>query len=237
MLRIAGAFILIACIISPYIALAGDPPDADRWGDPSFSINIIGGGDIVPAAFNTVHWYEYDDSRLKLGTTNKTAWNPTWEAGLTLGFYPSEQFIRWGLMIEALYVQTNGTFSGDLKKHGESYRGYSERQFIRMYQLNVLSRVYFMKKKFRPFLEAGIGPARTDLTLFDETRFGYGAAVHVGSGVEYRFTKWFGLSGGMRFSDIFGFKYDFSPSEKELVQIQSRYTPLSVLVNTSFFLF
>ena len=204
--------------------------------DPkAFSIGLYGGCTVLPMSVFGVDWQQYDDKREEIATNDDSYLQPAPLGGLAFTYLPARRFVSIGFTLEGFFQQFEGALKGSSGNNPEQKENYDFDIVMRFYQINFLGTIYFTRNAFKPYLQLGMGAVYNDAQIDSDHQTAYGASGIVSWGAQYSFTDWFAFGGQVRMQDMFGMRYIYEPSEKDLLSIEAQYIPLSLLVHTTFY--
>ena len=221
---------------APADVCAGQEEAAETTGY-RFSLDLVGGYVPLPMLDYRYDLTVYTDRQRFCHADDESTLEPGATYGLSLGYYPTGQWLNFGLIAEALYARFDGELTGKVGCPSSASRTYRSDQELSFYQLNALARIYFTSSLLKPFVELGLGALRVDAAIDDYSQTSYGITGLMGWGVEWRVHDRVGVSLQARLADHFALVYYYEPSAGEQVAIQAQYIPLTALFKTQFYFF
>lgn len=212
------------------------PARAPRWQpDKHFSADLIAGYTPLPLLAYGYKLRAFTDREHKGRSDDESVLDPNGLYGLSLGYYPSGRWLKFGLIMEGLFSRYRGALTGKSRNPGEVGRTYDYDQALNFYELNWLFRIWFNEKPVRPFVDIGAGVVRVDAEFDGYNQTSYGTTAMMGWGAEWRTHEHFGISLQARIADHFGIVYYFDPRPGDHVTIEAQYIPLSLMLKTHFY--
>jgi len=202
---------------------------------PRFSVDLAAGYTPLPMLDYRYNLARYTDRAQTCDSDDESTLEANGIYGLSFAYYPPDDWIALGLVVEGLYAQYRGELTGRANCPSSFTRTYRFDQTLNFYQLNGLVRIYLARAAVRPFVEIGLGALRIDASFdaYDQTV--YGLTGLTGWGVEWSITRSFGLSVQARLADHFGVIYHYEPHAGDEATIEAQYIPLSALLKTHFY--
>ena len=231
---------MIFLLALPLVAAAQEagevPARAPRWQpDKQFSIDLVAGYTPLPLLAYGYKLRAFTDREYKCRTDDESELDPNGLYGMSLGYYPTGRWLKFGLIMEGLFSRRRGALTGKSRCPSEVGRTYDYDQSLNFYEFNWLLRLWFNEKPVRPFVEVGAGVVRVDAELDGYNQTSYGTTAMMDWGVEWRAHEHMGLSLQARIADHFGIVYYFQPRPGEQATIEAQYIPLSLMLKTHFY--
>jgi len=223
------------CLIVSVVALVFGLPAMSAADDETpaphrFGISVIGGYTPLPMLDYGYELRAYRDRVVEYNADDESTLENGVPFGLAVGYYPSNSFLNFGFLMEALYGCYEGQLTGRVKMSDTLRRRYRYDQSLDIFQLNWIMKIYFNEKTVRPFVDLGVGAVRVDAEFDDYSQTSYGASALMGWGLEWRAVERVGVDLSGRLTDHFALTYYHEPGASEQATIEAQYIPFSFLL-------